>query len=49
MNKEEIVKILEAVLLLFENVPEKEVVKLLDEYTVSCAKYILGFLQSYKK
>ena len=49
MNKQEVVKVLEATLLLYDGMPEEEVTELLDSFSVSCAKYIKGFLESYKR
>ena len=49
MEKEEVVKILEAVLLLFENMPEEDIIQLTNKFSVSCAKAVYGFLNSYKR
>ena len=48
MEKKEFLKVLEASILLFDNVPEEKVINLLDKFSVNCAKYINGFLKSYK-
>jgi len=49
MEKEEVVKILQATLLLFDDMPESEVEKSVDSFSVTCAKYLVGFLKTYKK
>ena len=48
MDKETFLRILEASLLLFDGVPEEEVIKLLDSFSVTCANYITNFVKSYK-
>lgn len=49
MNREEFLKVLEASLLLWDGMPEDEVVELLDKSSVSLALYINNFLRSYGK
>lgn len=49
MNREEFLKVLESCLLLWDGMPEDEVIKLIDNPSVSCANYLLGFLRSYKR
>ncbi len=48
MEKTEMVRVLEAVLLLAEGMPEEEVGRITSKFAVSCAKYIHGFLKSFK-
>ena len=48
MNKEEITLVLQATLLLYDEMPEEEVKRLVGDKYLSCANYILGFIRSYK-
>ena len=48
MNREEFIKVLEVCLLLWDDMPEEEVKELFDNGSVACAKYIIGFVRSYK-
>jgi len=48
MNKEEFTCVLESCLLLFDGMSEEEVKDLVGKKYVPCAKYINGFLGSYK-
>lgn len=48
MNKEEIVSVLQASLLLYDGMPEDEVRELVGDKYVGSAKYITNFLRSYR-
>lgn len=48
MNKEEITNVLQASLLLYDEMPEDEVKELVGEGYLGSAKYITNFLRSYK-
>ena len=48
MEKIDFLKVLEASLLLFDGVPESEVVEALDKFSVECGKYITQFVKNYK-
>ncbi len=48
MNKEEFTKVLEASLLLFDDVSEEEVSKLIGKEYLGCAKGIVGFVKGWK-
>ena len=48
MNKEEFTSVLQASLLLYDEMPEKEVKELVGDKYIGCAKGIVGFVRSYK-
>lgn len=48
MNKEEFVSVLQASLLLYDDMPKEEVEELVGVKHMSCAMYILGFIRSYE-
>lgn len=49
MNREEIIKVLEASLLLWDGMPEDKVKELVGEGYFGSAKYIVNFLRSYQR
>ncbi len=48
MNKEEFTLVLQAALLLYDEVVEEKVINLVGKKYMGCAKGIVGFIRSYK-
>ena len=48
MDKEQINKILQACMLMSDDMPEKEVIEMVDKSSFVKAEYLMGFLKSYK-
>ena len=48
MNKEEFTSVLQAMLLLYDDMPEEEVRRLVGDKHIGCAKGLMGFVKTYK-
>ena len=48
MNKKEFTSVLQASLLLFDEMPDEEVIELVGKEYLGCAKGIVGFVKGWK-
>lgn len=48
MNKDEFTKVTQAMILLFDKVEESEIEKAIEKKYISCAKYVMLFVNSFK-